>query len=256
MDTIKKILSKFDSLTLSQIEGAKLMDRIDRKYWFHISNLEEILEKIIPYYNILEINGQRVTDYETTYFDTTNDLLYKLHHNEKLNRYKIRRRKYISTGIDFLEIKLKSNKQRTIKKRIESKVSDPGFTSEELMFIGNYSPFRDLNLYPALSSRFQRITLVNKSRTDRCTFDLNIGFENNTGGIILDNLVVVEIKREKNLKSSPLLILLKEKKIRQPGLSKYCIGRAILDPGLKQNLFKPRLMFLKKEILNHVLTSN
>ena len=45
--------------------------------------------------------------------------LYHDHHNGKLNRYKVRRRRYIDTDTEFLEVKLKNNKKRTIKSRIK-----------------------------------------------------------------------------------------------------------------------------------------
>ena len=44
-----------------------------------------------------------------------------MHQNKKLNRYKIRQREYLISDISFFEIKFKSNKGRTIKKRIKTK---------------------------------------------------------------------------------------------------------------------------------------
>jgi hypothetical protein len=44
--------------------------------------------------------------------------------------------------------------------------------------------------------------------------------------------------------------IMRQLNIRQRGLSKYCTGRAFLDPDLKRNLFKPRLRFIDKNILN------
>ncbi|MBN1819160.1 MAG: polyphosphate polymerase domain-containing protein [Prolixibacteraceae bacterium] len=248
MEEINKILSEFNSVSLSQIEEVKLMNRIDRKYWFHISDLSEILSGSKSDYDILEINGQRLMDYETTYFDTPDNQMYLFHHNRKLNRIKIRKRRYYSTNKDFLEIKLKNNKQRTIKERIEVKKPEYGFSDHEVKFIEANSMYSGKNLNPTLNNKFQRITLINKKKTDRCTIDLNLKFTNHSGKIILDDLAIVEIKRSQNLKSSPLLVFMREKKIRQRGLSKYCTGRAILEPGLKQNAFKPRLRFINKNI--------
>ena len=116
---INKIISKFSSVSLDEIDEVKLMNRIDRKYWFHISQLVPFLESTIPYYDILEINGQRLMKYETTYFDTEEDTMFLKHHNQKLNRHKIRQRKYLSTDSSFLEIKYKTNKRRTVKKGLK-----------------------------------------------------------------------------------------------------------------------------------------
>ncbi|NQU86225.1 MAG: polyphosphate polymerase domain-containing protein [Mariniphaga sp.] len=248
LEVINKILSDFLPVSLSQIEEVKLMNRIDRKYWFHVSGLNEILIRALSDYNILEINNQRLMDYETTYFDTPDNLMYRFHHNRKLNRYKIRKRTYFSTNSNFLEIKLKNNKRRTIKERIETEVSENYFSDNESVFIAKTSPFEGKQLIPAIKNHFQRITLVNKNKTDRCTIDINLNFENDSDVIKLEDLVIVEIKRGQNLKSSPLLNLLREKRIRQRGLSKYCTGRAMLEPELKQNAFKPRLRFINKNI--------
>lgn len=252
MEAINNILKKFRPVSLSEIDEVKLMNRIDRKYWFHISDLSDILHETIPFYDILEINGHRLMDYETTYFDTPDNKMFRFHHNRKLNRFKIRRRRYHSTESDFLEIKLKNNKRRTIKKRIETTLNGSAFSNDESGFIGENSPFESLNLNPTLKNNFQRITLVNKEKTDRCTLDMNLGFENKSGKINFENLVIVELKRGRNLKSSFIISLLRKKHVRQRGLSKYCTGRAMLEPELKQNAFKPRLRYLRRKILGEI----
>jgi hypothetical protein len=118
-------------------------------------------------------------------------------------------------------------------------------------FVNRNPSFAGLKLSPSLYNQFQRITLVNKNKTDRCTIDINLEFKNTSGEVIIENLVVIEIKRAQSLKSSPLSNLLRKEKVRQRGLSKYCTGRAMLEPDLKQNAFKPRLRYLKKEILGY-----
>lgn len=247
---IENIISKYNSVSLEEIDDVKLMSRIDRKYWFHASKLATLLENALEYYNVLEINGQRLMNYETTYFDTGVDTMYIKHHNSKLNRHKIRHRKYVSTDSSFLEIKFKTNKKRTIKKRIEADSGPNSFNQTELGFIDEKTPFRGENLQPSLNNRFHRITLIHKEKLDRCTIDISLVFWNENGNTSLENLVIFELKRGRSLKSSPIILILRRLKIKQRGLSKYCTGRAFLDPQLKQNAFKPRLRFLQKEILN------
>jgi len=245
----KTILSEFQAVSLEEIDEVKLMNRIDRKYWFHISKLNQILEFTLPHYDILEINGQRLMDYQTNYFDTPENTMYLKHHNRKLNRHKVRQRQYISTGSSFLEIKLKTNKKRTIKKRIETDFDAVNFLLSEMEFIAKNSIYQGQLLLPKLNNSFKRITLIHKNKLDRCTIDFYPKFWNKQGEIGLDNLVIFELKRGRSLKSSPIVSMLRRQKIRQRGLSKYCTGRAILEPELKQNAFKPRLRFLYKEIL-------
>jgi hypothetical protein len=98
LQELNSILNKFNPVSLEEIDEVKLMNRIDRKYWFHISTLNLLLEKIVQHYDILEIDGTRLMEYQSTYFDTKESFMYVKHHNRKLNRYKERRRTYITTG--------------------------------------------------------------------------------------------------------------------------------------------------------------
>ncbi len=251
MKTFEEILEKFNPVSLQEIDEVKLMNRIDRKYWFHSSKLLQILEKALPFYDILEINGQRLMVYQTTYFDTPENTMYLKHHNRKLNRHKVRQRNYQSTDSSFLEIKFKTNKKRTIKERIASDFEPNEFVQDEIEFINGNTPFDGKTLEPKLNNKFKRITLIHKDKLDRCTIDIGPVFWNNNGKTRFNHLVIFELKRGRSLKSSPMVSMIRELKIRQRGLSKYCTGRAILEPELKQNLFKPRLRFINKEIINN-----
>lgn len=250
MNEINHIISKFNPISLDKIDEVKLMSRIDRKYWFHLSKLEEILTQTLDEYQILEIDGQRLMEYQTTYFDTTENSMYLKHHNRKMNRHKIRRRRYISTDSSFLEVKLKTNKKITIKNRIEAPYGDAGFLTSEMNFIQHKTNYSGNDLAPVLSNRFTRLTLIHKDKLDRCTIDISPVFINGNKELELKNLGIFELKRGHSLKSSPIVNILRHLKIRQRGMSKYCTGRALLEPGIKRNAFNPRLRFLEKEILN------
>lgn len=246
MESFKNILQKFDPVSLDEINEVKLMNRIDRKYWFHLSLLEELLDQVSPFYHVLQIKGQRLMEYHSSYFDTVTNTMYLKHHNRKLNRYKVRQRQYVVSGHSFLEIKFKTNKKRTIKKRIPTNMNGVSFFKNECDFLHENSPFAVPEIIPSLQNRFRRITLIHKEKKDRCTIDISPEFWNEKGKIKLNNLVVFELKRGKSLKGSPMVDILRQMKIRQRGLSKYCTGRALLDKTLKQNAFKPRLRFLNK----------
>ena len=249
MSRIETILKKFEPVSLDKIGKVKLMDRVDRKYWFHLSRLEELLKRSLEHYNVLEINNQRLMEYQTTYLDTPDDKMYLTHHNQKLNRYKVRKRKYVSSDIGFFEIKFKTNKKRTVKERIKTDFESANVQKSETGFLVGNSPFDGVDLQPSLRNKFYRITLIHKEQKDRCTLDLQPKFWNGDGEIEFEDLVIVELKRGRSQDFSPMLAILRELKIRQRGLSKYCTGRAMLDPNLKQNAFKPRLRYLKKNVL-------
>ncbi len=224
------------------------MSRIDRKYWFHISKLIPLLESAMDSYDVLEINGKRIMDYQTTYFDTEDSSMYIKHHNQKLNRVKIRQRNYVSTSSSFLEVKFKTNKKRTIKTRVATDFGPTEFIQSELDFIDKKTPFKGEDLQPSLNNKFKRITLIHKQKLDRCTIDISPEFWDENGKSKIENLVIFEVKRGRSLKLSPIVSILRELKIRQKGLSKYCTGRALLNDKLKQNAFKRRLNFINNKI--------
>lgn len=226
------------------------MNRIDKKFrvWQH--QLPGILKAIQDGYYILEINGKTEQTYSTGYFDTPDDFMYLSHHNGKLNRYKVRKRIYQTSGDCFLEIKMKNNKSRTIKERIEAD-SNNGFSSNEKEFLQFNSPFSAEELKHVLTNSFTRITLVNKNYNERCTIDYNLKVDSCGRNFDFQNLVIIGLKLPNGNASSPLRDELKKRKILPSGFSKYCIGRTVTDSSLKNNAFKKTLLKLEENILTN-----
>ena len=113
----QNLLNDLQAISLDELDKVKLLDRKDTKFVFNQNQLPSILEKIKPYYKVLEINNSPIFNYENTYFDTYDFLFYNQHHNEHRQRFKVRFRKY-SSSKSFFEIKIKNNKNRTVKKRM------------------------------------------------------------------------------------------------------------------------------------------
>ena len=90
MENINALLSSFKPISLEEMDSVKLMDRTDTKFVFHRSSLPIVLSAISKNYRALEVENSRWSPYETLYFDTPSLELYMRHHNEKMNRYKIR----------------------------------------------------------------------------------------------------------------------------------------------------------------------
>lgn len=246
---MKKIKTDiFKPIRLDEMTQVKLMNRTDTKYWFHFDQLQELLQLIKDDYFILKINGEAKLPYATTYYDTNANGMYGAHHNGKLNRYKVRRRSYVTSGISFLEIKFKSNKGRTIKSRVSTEFGEIEFTPEENEFLNQHIPFNCDNLSPSLINNFSRLTLVNKNFQERCTIDLNLGFKKDNKEVSLDNLVIVEIKAEGSPSKSPLARALRDQRIKTSGFSKYCVGRTVTDASLKRNAFKSKIRSIEKTI--------
>ena len=237
----------FESISLDEInQKVRMMKRVDTKYWFHVDDLWEVLQDIRDEYLILEIDGARNFTYITTYFDTAKNKMYTDHHNGKLNRYKIRHRYYVESDYSFLEIKFKNNKGRTLKSRIKSSSNKPVFSESEGQFILANTPYSCDDLVPALRNEFNRMTIVNKDFTERCTVDLNLKFSFGQENKNLEGMAIFEIKTDGKPKPSPLMTALKKRGLKASGFSKYCVGRAIMDTGVKRNSLKHKLRQLHK----------
>lgn len=246
-ELLKNILAQFPSISLEEMDAVSLMDRVDTKYVFSINALSDILSDAIHHYRILEINQVRQHLYDSLYFDTNDLQMYHWHHNKRLNRYKIRFRKYVnSNGLTFLEIKFKDNKEKTYKKRKKYQDIESQIPSVLQNFIQQQTPFTTELLYPTLQIQYYRMTLVNNDWSERVTIDTNLTFNNFHQNISLKNIAIAEVKRSSYASHTAFLKLIKQHHIREGGLSKYCTGIALTNSNIKKNNFLPFLRMLEK----------
>src|SRR5574344_572431 len=75
---------------LSEMNAIKLMNRIDTKFIANKDSLLTILTLAKAGYRVQEINDERITSYDTIYFDTEDVAMYLRHHDRHLQRQKIR----------------------------------------------------------------------------------------------------------------------------------------------------------------------
>ncbi len=245
MISIKSSLEQLKQVGLEDINNLKLLNRVDRKFVLTTDEFIELAEQLIILdYNVLAINNQIIQHYDTTYYDTADYQFYLNHHNKRLNRLKVRVRKYASTGDSFLEVKKKVNRGgETRKKRMP--MHDTVFGEQENQFLLKYSRLPAACLMPVAKTVFERITLTSEKYKERLTidFDLSLIFEDKS--VQLSNIIILEVKREKSSGYIGILPFLKEKQLHQIPISKYCLAIALLNPTLKHNQFKPLLQKLK-----------
>ena len=258
---IEDILRSFEPISLAQMESVKLMNRIDTKYAVPMAVLPAILKAAQADYYAQEIDGKRIATYDTMYYDTDSLDMYIRHHDRQLVRQKIRVRQYVDSHLTFLEIKRKNNKGRTKKKRIvvpgfditadtpsvlkHKKGEDEAVTVES--FIDAKSRYEWSQISPHLWTKFHRITLVNKAKTERLTIDMDLVWENVVSGEkkTFEDLVIIELKRDGNVPSKMTHIML-DHRIHPLKISKYCIGTALTTPGIKKNRFKKKIRSIEK----------
>ena len=242
----QNLLNHFQTVSLDDLDTVRLLDRKDTKFVFNQIHLPLILEKLKPFYKILEINNDRVYTYDTTYFDTDDFRFYVQHHNGSRNRFKVRFRRYSSNKKSFFEIKIKNNKDRTIKKRLKVDKMNEHLGNQEMDLVSKITGLSPSQLTPKLDLRFLRITLADNNFNERLTIDANLSAKNGTSNKLFDQLIISEIKQNKYNPKSDFIRILRNLKIQEMRFSKYCMGLLHVNNNLKHNRFKPRLLQINK----------
>lgn len=272
---------RMPTLDLDRIAAVRLMNRVDTKYLVDERRCMELLERAADQYYVQIIDDCRACRYATLYYDTPQWDMYHLHHNRRLTRQKIRTRTYVETGVTYLEVKNKSNKGRTHKRRMaldRSLFAAAATDTAAADFLRREARYAPETLSPSLATRFVRVTLVNRAMTERLTIDFDLHFDNvraadggnkdmngrgNNGIRGVDNgsgpaaaasfghtaslgrLVVIELKQDA-LAPSPMKQLLAQLRVKPFKLSKYCIGEALTNPLVKHNRFKAKIRAIGK----------
>ncbi|MBP5572668.1 MAG: polyphosphate polymerase domain-containing protein [Bacteroidales bacterium] len=245
---ILDIVSSMQPITLAEMKAVQLMNRVDTKYLVTSAQLCDILRGVRERYFVQEAEGHRLSPYRTVYYDTPELTMYRIHHDRHLVRDKVRVRTYVDSNLSFCEVKHKTNKGRTKKKRIAVQpryniLEDP----EAAAFLKEQQPYPIESLSPHLETVFDRITLVNFEKTERLTIDCNLHFNNLAKGTTasMDPLVVMELKQDGRARSlfKEVLFTLRIKPFK---ISKYCIGTCLTCPEVRQNRFKPKLRRIHK----------
>lgn len=251
---MEEILRQFDPITLDEMSGIRLMNRTDTKFVTTRPMLEQLLKMAQHDYYVQEIDQRHIAAYYTVYFDTPDCVMYTTHETGHTNRQKLRIRSYVDSHLNFLEVKTKNNKGRTKKKRVSLDDFNPDQSSEFNLLSDDYSEFLHSHLRYApetlsrqLENRFDRITLVNKGKTERLTIDTNLRFHNvSTDNIrFMKDIVIIELKRD-GLVPSPILRMLRDLRIKPHGFSKYVIGSALTNHELHCNRLKPKVADIER----------
>lgn len=215
------------------------MARFDRKFLLPVSRLPALLEAVDGRYSALEIDGRRVFRYESLYYDTPGLDFFRMHHDGRLNRYKVRHRVYLDSGTRFLEVKFKDNRRKTEKSRIPAahdEIESEGYAFLEESLAGGYSDLR-----PSQHCRFQRIALARFDVPERVTIDFNVSFQapGTSARHHLPGLMIVELKQERRTLETPLYDAMRMFHTRPMSFSKYCVGCCLSRPqDVKGNRFK------------------
>lgn len=245
---ILDIVNTMRPITLDEMKDVKLMNRVDTKFLVTSDQLLAILDGIHGHYYAQVVEGKRLSAYSTVYYDTPDLRMYLVHHDRHLVRDKVRVRTYVDSHLTFCEVKHKTNKGRTKKKRIGVQPGiDVTVDPTASAFLAERQPYPVESLRPNLETVFDRFTLVNYEKTERLTIDCNLRFNNfvSDTSASMDSLVIMELKQDGRARSL-LKEVLFDLRIKPYKISKYCIGTAMTRPEVKQNRFKKKIRRINK----------
>lgn len=257
-NAVLRALEPIPPITLGEMDGVRLLNRIDSKYLTSEAALIDILKDVEEAgYRALEVDGVKISPYNSVYFDTAQLQMFQDHHNRRLTRQKVRTRVYVNSGDTFLEIKRKQNTGRTKKKRTPipaGELTDFSSDSAATAYLEKHSRFTAAVLSPVLSTRFSRITLVNPAMTERVTIDTSLVFSNFRTGkkASLEDAVIIELKQDGHCRSQMKGILLKNR-VKPMRVSKYCIAETLTDPDARSGRFKLKVRRIEK-LINKKIT--
>ena len=239
----------FDPISLPELEShAALQARVDRKYIVDYETLERLLSHLADDYLALEIDGERLQQYDSVYFDTPALTGYRHHLQGRRKRFKCRTRLYGGTAC-FFDLKMKGKRGETVKRRLPLSPSAHGsVTSEARAFLKRellqeYGVAAPAELLPTLHNSFARLALAHPRQPERLTIDFGLVLEAVEGGEryrMHPEHVLIEAKSAAGLGTVDRIL---------PGLgarpltmcSKYCLGLALARPGLPTNPYRPLL---------------
>lgn len=250
MTDLRDILERFQPISLAEMQSVKLMNRVDTKYLVSRSMLPQILERLCDRYFIQTNAGRHIFHYNTLYYDTPDVVMYRVHHDQKLHRQKLRARIYCDTQECFCEIKTKNNKRRTKKKRLafSSQLFDNMLSNNDIhSFVEAKLWYVPETLSPQVENEFDRITLVNHHCSERLTIDSNLHFTNRRTqhSADLPSLVIIELKQDGAIPSF-FKNVMRDLRIQPKRISKYCLGTVLTNPAVKSNRFKGKLRYIEK----------
>lgn len=247
-EKVASAIEEYIPITLEELNksDASLMSRRESKFLMSFDQCLGLLGGLSGDYMVLDVYNCRMSGYETEYYDDDEFTTYYHHHNGKSSRYKLRYRHYLSSDERYIEVKEKKNTGVTNKKRID--ITDiSGITEEEYdRFLRTSFPFNYHLYHPVISVEYRRVTLVSKKMNERITLDFDLSFRSDDESFAFPQVVICEVKCDKNVHGSKALSRIRSLGIRQRSFSKYCIGMSLIYKELKHNRFKPNLLYLSK----------
>lgn len=238
--TIDEVLLRRPAIDLATVRGAgDLQHRFDTKYVLVAETAAEVVALLDHDWHVLEVDNRRATEYRSSYFDDAEFSSFRDHIKGRRLRYKVRTRQYGSDPGEVLEIKLKSGRGATDKRRVQRTGHlGPKLTDSERNWLSDmvfdaYGKRTVDPLHYALGLQYKRRTLFNPATNERLTIDTGLVAEaGRESASPVGDAVVVEVKSVDWYGQT--VRLLQQHSVRPLTFSKYCAALASLYPELDQ----------------------
>jgi hypothetical protein len=238
---LARLVSELEPTTLAGLDAVTLLNRFDTKFLLSESQLGALLPRLAEDYLVLEVEGRRLHQYRTLYFDTPGFALYRRHHAGRIVRRKVRSRAYVDSGLSFFEVKAKDEQGRTIKHRLATDTLLTELSPDARALLKIHMRADERRVEPKLRNDFLRITLVGKACAERLTLDMGVQFDCDGRTAILPGVVIAEVKQSGADDGSPFMQLMRETLRESTSVSKYCVGVALLVQDIEHDAFEEKL---------------
>lgn len=238
------LIDRLEPISLDALNGASAMlERRDHKYVVPSAVIASAASDLASLFDVLEIDGRRAFTYETVYFDDAQRNSYFDHHQGRRQRMKVRIRRYVESQLCFVEIKLKSRRGITVKKRLPHDPARYGELDETALdYIRQcheaaYGRSFDESLSPTIEMRYRRVTLAARRGGERLTIDGDLEFIGRSRRAGMDRgLCIIETKSAQGNGIGDRILRAHGHRPTK-GCSKYCVGMAALQEVDRHNRF-------------------
>ncbi|MFC4333592.1 polyphosphate polymerase domain-containing protein [Salininema proteolyticum] len=235
------LIDRFPGISLEELNSrAALQTRVDQKYLLTPDQFGALGGMLAADgWSCLEEGGRRRFRYDSVYFDTPDLRTFTDHRKRRRHRFKVRTRTYVDSGDCMFEVKLKSGRGDTVKKRLPYTREDAfrltpearGFLSRHLR--ENYGTEAPHGLAPTLRTEYLRITLTDGTGASRLTCDTAFVCSTAAERRIARPMWIVETKSATGRSRADRLLW--SMGARPEKISKFCVAAAMLFPGEADN---------------------
>jgi hypothetical protein len=197
---------RLDRATKAELAASSLQRRQESKFLMPVSLLSSLISQLAPCYRAVRSGASFAASYRTLYFDTP--ALRCFHdHRERLPHHKVRIRHYDDRRLSIVEVKTKSEDQRSFKFRQPKLYGACELTPQDREFIAPYLSFSAESLVPQLWTNFCRVTLVGEPG-ERVTIDCDLSFARGDVELQFPEVAVIEVKQENYSQTSLIMRVL------------------------------------------------